>query len=114
MNIMPNKEITESLADAKKYLNDMESMGEASVDIADRILGSCRSFIHQPQTKDFEEFLNKVAAEFEMKLKEAKTLNDQEKDTSLKYYNLAQYVLNLRLEKTQRVMNYLDRLNQKL
>lgn len=109
-----NKDISESLSQAKEYLNGVETDGEVSIDIADRILGSCKCFIHPPHSKDFDEFNGKIDAEFEMKMKEAKDANSKEKDTYLKYLNMAQFVINLRLEKTQRMINFLDKLNEKL
>ena len=111
---MANKYIEESLKDAKEYLNQVEESGEPMLAVSERILQSCKSFMHQPETKQYEEYLGKLETEFDLKLREAKKKNDMEKDTFLKYYNMAQFVLNLRIEKIQRIMNYLDRLNQKL
>jgi len=109
-----NKDISESLSQAKEYLNGVEVDGEVSIDIADRILGSCKCFIHQPHSKDFDDFNNKINAEFDLKLREAKEANSKEKDTYFKYFNMAQFVITLRLERTQRMINFLDKLNEKL
>ena len=109
---MANENITESINEAKNYIDNMQA--EADLNIADRILNSCKSFLHQPHTKEFEDFNKKINVEFEHKLDEAKDKNDQEKDSYLKYFNMAQYYITLRLEKTQRMMNYLDSLNKKL
>jgi len=111
---MANKNIEESINEAKNYLNGVEADGEVSINIADRILGSCKSFVHPPHNKELEDYEKKLEVEFDNKLAEAKKLNDKEKDTYLKYLNMAQYVINLRLEKTQRHINFLDRINQKL
>ena len=107
-----NKDISESLSQAKEYLNGVETDGDVSIDIADRILGSCKCFIHQPHTKEFDEFATKINVEFEQKLREAKEKNSKEKDTYFKYLNMAQFLINLRLERTQRMINYLDNLNR--
>lgn len=111
---MPNEHINTSLEEAKTYLNGVETDGEVSINIADRILASCKSFVHGDKTKELDDFLNKIGSEFDMKLKEAKEKNDKESDSYFKYLNMAQFILNLRLEKTQRHINFLDRLNQKL
>lgn len=109
---MANKNIEESLEEAKNYINNLE--GEADINIADRILNSCKSFLHQPHTKEFDDYDKKITTELEQKLDEAKEKNDKEKDSFMKYYNMAQYYITLRLEKTQRMINYLDALNKKL
>lgn len=111
---MANKNIETSLSEAKNYLNGVEQDGEVSINIADRILGSCKAFIHPPHLKELEDFETKINVEFEQKWKEAKDDNVKEKDDSLKYYNLAQFFINLRLAKTMRWINFLDKLNQKL
>jgi len=110
---MANKNISESLDEAKEYLNGVEELGEASINIADRILDSCKCFIHPPHLKEYEDFMVKLDAEFDMKLKEAKQDNEKETDSYLKYFNMAQFIINLRIGKTQRMINFLDRLNQK-
>jgi len=111
---MANKNITDSLEEAKHYLNSVEELGEAGINIADRITDSCKCFIHQPQLKDYEDFVKKIDAEFDLKLREAKGENEKEKDSYLKYFNMAQFIINLRIGKTQRMINFLDNLNQKL
>jgi len=111
---MANKNITESLEEAKQYLNSVEELGEAGINIADRVIDSCKCFIHQPQLKEYEDFSSKIDTEFDIKLKEAKDENDKETDSYLKYFNMAQFIINLRIGRTQRMINFLDRLNQKL
>lgn len=111
---MANKYIEESLEEAKGYLNKVEESGEPMLHIAERILESCKAFMHQPETKQYEDYLQKLDTEFSLKLREAKEKNDSEKDSFMKYYSMAQFVINLNVEKIQRIMNYLDRLNQKL
>lgn len=109
-----DKNIEESLKEATKYLNGVEQDGEVSINIADRILSSCRCFIHDPHLKELEDFEKKEQAEYEVKIHEAKDENEKEPETYMKYLNMAQYLLNLRLEKTQRMISFLHRLNQKL
>ena len=111
---MANKNIEESLSEAKNYLNGVETDGEASINIADRILGSCKVFVHPPHLKDLLDYEQKINIDFEEKWNEAKQKNMKEKDDSLKYYNLAQFFINLRIAKTMDWINFLDRLNQKL
>jgi hypothetical protein len=111
---MPDKYIEESLGEAKDYINKIETHGEPMINIAERILHSCKSFMHPPHNSEYESYIKKIDTEFDIKLRDAKEKNDKESDSFLKYYNMAQFVLNLRVEKLTRVINYLDTLNKKL
>ena len=111
---MTNKLIEESLIEAKNYVNQIDELGESGLNIADRILSSCKLFIDKSHLKELEDFENKVNKDYEEKMKEAREMNDKEKDTYMKYLNMAQYVVNSRLEKTQLMINFLHKLNQKV
>lgn len=113
---MSNQNISDSIKEASDYLNSIEDMGEASINIADRIIGSCKSFLHPPHLKEFETKQTELTIDVEENIKDAKQkIADQYgQDTYMYHQVLANHIINTRIEKTGKMINFLDKLNQKL
>ena len=113
---MSNKFIEETIKEANNNLNSVEDMGEAAVNIADRLIESCKGFLHPPNLKDFEDKIAEVNDDVIDNINDAKQkISDQYgKDSYMYHQILANHIINTRIEKTNKLINYLDQLNRKL
>ena len=112
---MGNRYISENIEEAKNYLNDMEKMGMSALHIADRILDSNKLFVHDPdKQKNVKETLDKITNEYNSAKNNAIKKSGDEPDSYEKHVNIANYLLSIHLERTQKLISFWDRLNQKL
>ena len=112
---MANKNITENNEEAKKYLNDVEVMGPSALRVADRILDSNKLFIHNPEKqKEMNETIDKITKDYNEAFEDAVKQSKEEPESYEKHVNLANYFIGIHLEKTQKLISFWDRLNQKL
>ena len=109
-----NEQLSESIKEAQSYLNQIEDMGEAALNIADRIITSCKIFLHDKQLDDFIAKMSHMEADVETKIKDAekKIGGLHGAGTYMFHQVLANYIINARIEKTTILLNYLDKLNQ--
>jgi len=111
---MSNKFIEEDIEEAREKMSELETRGEVSVDDAERLLRKCVRFVHPPHLQEFEKFLKQIDTDYELKVNEAKQINNAEKDSYLKFFNIAQFILTLKIERVDRMFNFISKLNKKM
>ena len=112
---MANKQISENIEEAKEYLNDVESMGMSALNVADRILESNKLFVHnQEKIKEITGSIEKIMKDYNNAVADANRQNKEEPESYEKHIKIANYLATVRLEKTQKLINFWDRINDKL
>ena len=107
---MVNKQIEESILEAKNTLNQTEQLGELSYNIADGILYNLKAFVHdeaiRKRISDFEE---KLLKDFSKKIIEARGKLDNY-DPLLAWKSGVGFYMELRQWKTLEMLTFWDKL----
>ncbi|MBD3195204.1 MAG: hypothetical protein GF317_09125 [Candidatus Lokiarchaeota archaeon] len=112
---MANKNISENIEEAKNYLNSVEEMGMSALRVANRILDSNKVFVHLPEKqKEINETIDGILKDYENAKRDALSQINKEADSYEKHIEIANYLAQLELEKTQKLIAFWDRFNQKL
>lgn len=112
---MVNKYISDNIDAAKNYVNSIEEMGIVALKIADRILDSNKLFVHAPEhQKTIDKELEEILKGYNDSKNNAITENEKEPESYEKHIKLANFFIKIDLEKTQKLISFWDRLNQKL
>ena len=109
---MANKEITDSLLEAKDALDRANELGRIAYDICDGILLNIKAFIHDEDIwKEVNEHEMKLHKEFQKRIGEARE-KLKTKDPLYAWNDGLQYFMELRHWKSLEMLNFMDKLSK--
>ena len=115
---MPNEFITESIKDAKDHLNSiMNPRADAAAElaIAERILRSCKSFLHGKNKEDWLKKWDKIEMEEKVETRKAEEEIKKETDNDYLFHSaMANYKLTAWIKKIEWLIDQLDMMNKTL